>query len=184
MFQFPGFPSICYGFTYGWLRFAQPGFPIQKSPDQWIFAPPRSLSQLVTSFIGSWCQGIPLALFIAWPSSARISYHSQWRSRHCALTSSRLLFPPQTSFAVETQKYWFSWIMQAINRISRNCNCTHIFSDVPQLKFTLPTLVERPLCCLAFITFFSLFSFQGAISGFCWNQIETFNPLNASIHSR
>ena len=29
-----------------------------------------------------------------------------------------------------------SWIMQAINRISRNCNCTHIFSDVPQLKST------------------------------------------------
>ena len=28
------------------------GFPIQKSPDQRIFAPPRSLSQLITSFIG------------------------------------------------------------------------------------------------------------------------------------
>ena len=29
------------------------GFPIRKSPDHRIFAPPRSLSQLVTSFIGS-----------------------------------------------------------------------------------------------------------------------------------
>ena len=29
------------------------GFPIQISPDQWIFAPPRSFSQLITSFIGS-----------------------------------------------------------------------------------------------------------------------------------
>ena len=29
------------------------GFPIQKSPDLWIFAPPRSFSQLITSFIGS-----------------------------------------------------------------------------------------------------------------------------------
>ena len=28
---------------------------------------PRSLSQLVTSFIGSRCQGIPLVLFVAWP---------------------------------------------------------------------------------------------------------------------
>ena len=45
----------------------QPGCPIQKSPDQSSFAAPRSLSQLVTSFIGSWCQGIPLALFTAWP---------------------------------------------------------------------------------------------------------------------
>ena len=31
----------------------QPGFPIQTSPDQWIFAPPRGFSQLITSFIGS-----------------------------------------------------------------------------------------------------------------------------------
>ena len=42
-------------------------FLIQKSPDQWIFAPPRSLSQLTTSFIGSQCQGILLAPFVAWP---------------------------------------------------------------------------------------------------------------------
>ena len=40
-------------FTIRRLRFAQPGFPIQRSPDQRIFAPPRSLSQLITSFIGS-----------------------------------------------------------------------------------------------------------------------------------
>ena len=31
-----------------------------------LFAAPRSLSQLVTSFFGSWCQGIHLALFFAW----------------------------------------------------------------------------------------------------------------------
>ena len=28
---------------------------------------PRGFSQLVTSFIGSRCQGIPLVLFVAWP---------------------------------------------------------------------------------------------------------------------
>ena len=42
------------------------GFPIRKSPDHSSFAAPRSLSQLITSFIGSWCQGIPLALLLAW----------------------------------------------------------------------------------------------------------------------
>ena len=42
-------------------------FLIQKSPDQWMFAPPRSLSQLTTSFVGSQCQGILLAPFVAWP---------------------------------------------------------------------------------------------------------------------
>ena len=30
-----------------------------------IFAPPRGLSQLVTSFVGSWCQGLPHAPFTA-----------------------------------------------------------------------------------------------------------------------
>ena len=53
MFQFPGFPSMRYGLAHGYMRFAHVGLPIQKSPDQWVFAPPRSLSQLVTSFIGS-----------------------------------------------------------------------------------------------------------------------------------
>ena len=42
-------------------------FLIRKSSDQSLRATPRSLSQLITSFIGSWCQGIPLALFFAWP---------------------------------------------------------------------------------------------------------------------
>ena len=43
----------------------QVGFPIRKSPDQCLFAAPRSLSQLITSFVGSWCQGIRPAPFIA-----------------------------------------------------------------------------------------------------------------------
>ena len=64
MFQFPRFPSIRYGLAYGYLRSAQVGFPIRISPDQWIFAPPRSFSQLITSFIGSQCQGIHPALLM------------------------------------------------------------------------------------------------------------------------
>ena len=39
-------------------------FHIRKSPDQRIFAPPRGLSQLVTSFFGDWCQGIRPALLV------------------------------------------------------------------------------------------------------------------------
>ena len=42
-----------------------PGFPIRKSADHWLFAPTRSLSQLVTSFIVSQCQGILPALLVA-----------------------------------------------------------------------------------------------------------------------
>ena len=47
-------------------------------------------------------------------------------------------------------------IMQAINRLlSQNCNCyPHLFrcSTIKYHKL-LSTFVERPLCCLAFITF-------------------------------
>ena len=68
MFQFPALPYdvLLYSHTYDW-SLHQPGSPIRKSAVHRICAPLRSLSQLVTSFIGSWCQGIPLAPFIAWP---------------------------------------------------------------------------------------------------------------------
>jgi hypothetical protein len=42
-----------------------PGYPIRKSPDQSVFAAPRSLSQLITSFIACWRQGIHYVLFVA-----------------------------------------------------------------------------------------------------------------------
>ena len=40
------------------------GFPIRKSADRSVCATPRSLSQLVTSFIDDWCQGIRPALLV------------------------------------------------------------------------------------------------------------------------
>ena len=43
------------------------GCPIRRSAGRWIFAPNRSFSQLITSFVGSQCQGILLVLFLAWP---------------------------------------------------------------------------------------------------------------------
>ncbi len=42
----------------GYPHFMQVGCPIRKSPDQGPFAPPRSLSQLVTSFIACESLGI------------------------------------------------------------------------------------------------------------------------------
>ena len=63
-FSSPGLPLASYVFTYKYLRVAQVGFPIRKSPDQCIFAAPRSISVLIPSFIGSWCQGIRPMLLI------------------------------------------------------------------------------------------------------------------------
>ena len=42
-----------------------PGYPIRKSPDQSVFATPRSLSQLITSFIAIQHQGIHCVPFKA-----------------------------------------------------------------------------------------------------------------------
>ena len=60
MFQFPTFAPISryYSFTIA-------GFPIRTSTDQRSFAPPRSLSQLTTSFVVSESLGIPHTLLFA-----------------------------------------------------------------------------------------------------------------------
>ena len=79
-------------FNAGWLSIAQPGFPIRKSPDRCVFAAPRSLSQLVTSFFGSWCQGIPLALFIAW-STSNLAHIWRFPQAKSFLCSRVFLFP-------------------------------------------------------------------------------------------
>ena len=54
MFQFRGLAhlSVCQAFCLT-------GCPIQKSPDQILFANPRSFSQLTTSFFASKSLGIP-----------------------------------------------------------------------------------------------------------------------------
>ena len=65
MFKFTGLPPYTYGFSIRYMRSSHVGFPIQISVDQWLFAPPHSFSQLITSFIGSQCQGIHPALLFA-----------------------------------------------------------------------------------------------------------------------
>ena len=75
-------------FSTGYLAV---GFPIRKSPDHGSFAAPRSLSQLITSFIGSWCQGIPLALFFAWPIKLLLYKFILLRKSIMVLYNSRIM---------------------------------------------------------------------------------------------
>ena len=57
---------IHYVFMYGYqMLYHLMGSPIQISMDLWIFAPPRSFSQLVTSFFGATYQGILRNPFVA-----------------------------------------------------------------------------------------------------------------------
>ena len=71
LFSFPAgtkmfqFPALAFHIVE-WYLFKIPGCPIRKSADQRSFAPTRSLSQLITSFIASESQGIrhaPLLTF-------------------------------------------------------------------------------------------------------------------------
>ena len=77
MFQFSGFPPYDYGFIIQYMEFVHVGFPIRKSTDLGIFAPPRSLSQLITSFFGSQCQGIRPVLFLLNRFCKCIALHSR-----------------------------------------------------------------------------------------------------------
>ena len=63
MFQFPGFASATYGFSDGYRTNAV-GFPIRRSWDRRLLAPPPSISQRATSFIASQRQGIHQMPFV------------------------------------------------------------------------------------------------------------------------
>ena len=54
-----------YGFIGPYAGFTSVGFPIRKSPGQSLLAALRGLSQLATSFIASYCQGIHHAPLVA-----------------------------------------------------------------------------------------------------------------------
>jgi hypothetical protein len=56
MFQFPGF---AYRIAPVYPAFNGMGCPIRKSADHTVFAGPRSLSQLITSFFAFESLGIP-----------------------------------------------------------------------------------------------------------------------------
>ena len=60
-----GLLVLDYGFIEPYGGFTSMGFPIRKSPDQSLLAAPRGLSQLATSFIAVFCQGIHHAPLVA-----------------------------------------------------------------------------------------------------------------------
>ena len=74
MFQFRGFPTYTYWFSIRSMILHHGCSHIRKSADRSLFAAPRSFSQLVTSFVGSQCQGILHMLFFAWTTFMLWSY--------------------------------------------------------------------------------------------------------------
>ena len=87
------------------LQLSKVGFPIRKSTDQRLFAPPRSLSQRTTSFIASYRQGIhqmPLSHLIALISDAHFGCQRSGVRCHVGTRSDHLV-PDQKS--IETNRY-------------------------------------------------------------------------------
>ena len=66
-FSSGGSPHIPTDSVYDDRTWLLPDCSIRKSADQSLLTAPRSISLLAASFFGSQCQGIPLALFVAWP---------------------------------------------------------------------------------------------------------------------
>ena len=66
MFHFTGYcvPRAIYSRAYDQVL-PQPGYPIRTFTDQSVLAAPRDLSQLTTSFIAYWHQGIHHVLLVA-----------------------------------------------------------------------------------------------------------------------
>ena len=65
-FSSPGSPHTAIYSLYDTWSLHQVSFLIRISAGRGLFAALRSFSQLVTSFFGSWCQGIRHMLFVAW----------------------------------------------------------------------------------------------------------------------
>ena len=75
------------------------GCPIRKSPDQRLFAPPRSLSQLITSFIASESQGIPHALLVTFSNFLLVFFFS----RHAAYAAASRVKLFSSSMSMNSQ---------------------------------------------------------------------------------
>ena len=69
MFQFPAFAHRS---EPVWQAFSLPGFPIRRSADHRSCAPPRGLSQLITSFIAGKSQGIHRTPLVTFPRPCRM----------------------------------------------------------------------------------------------------------------
>ena len=137
MFQFPSFPAHSYVFTVRYLILHQVCSHIRKSPDRGLFTAPRGLSQLVTSFIGSWCQGIHLTLFFAW-TSQRISRFSLLGSRSLELLEFRKQISFRISLRIEKASFFITLNLSPFGEIvaaNYLCCVTHFFGKTYLISF-------------------------------------------------
>ena len=107
------------------------GFPIRKSAGRSLFAAHRSLSQLITSFFGSWCQGIHLMLLFAWTFCIGL-----------------LTFAVRFFELLEFLRTYFRFAVKKLS-LSHRFSFVLCFADLSALHssklYLLPYFVERPI---------------------------------------
>ena len=140
------------------------GFPIRKSAGRSLFPAYRGLSQVITSFIGSQCQGIHLTLFFAWTAVLLFSpfcLTEIWNksSFYClSFANNCILWVVRSKKTMIFRSYFvfcppqdFSW--------SRR-NCSHFFCTEKPIRFNNKFFSITTICFVSF----SLFGFQWAFT--------------------
>ena len=143
------------------------GFPIRRSPDQCLFTAPRGLSQLVTSFFGSWCQGIHLMLFFAWTSLIDLSINH--------------------ALSFIANNFFYGCVFTIFRLISKICSFLlhHIRKDL--LIFIIHFIPRNKtwsfLIICSFLFLFIRFSMNCFTATFAWWRRSGSNRLPLECHS-
>ena len=150
MFQFRPFPSYAYLIQRTMLKYCLSGFPHSE----------------IHGYIGYLL--LPVAYrSLSRPSSAPDAKAFPLRSFQLDLSNHLLILKVE--------------LCRQFNRIFEIVIVTHLY-DVPQLKLKIRSSVlsnKRPLCCLAYHFFITLFSFQGSIF-----QLLLQPDLKICLHAR
>ena len=161
MFQFGGFPTYTYLFSIRYMVLHHVSFLIRKSAGRSLFAANRSLSQLVTSFFGSWCQGIRPVLLFAWTSFA-------CSSLNC------LSFLTNISVINSSVKRFYPFCFLNLLHLSVKLYFTQIFRK-DLLDFDLTNLNLNPFCLCPLIC--SFLTLQYTLFGFQWTYLTPYLTL-------
>ena len=159
MFQFPGFPSHTYWFSMQSTILHRVCSHIRKSADRSLYAAPRSLSQLVTSFFGSQCQGILHMLLFAWTTFLRCSASYSLAVLAVLFFAFRIamiiLHFTVNSFFIRQQKLFFYLLTLRLHCCSRSLEKPDFFKSFSSLYYVCHvyyllfgfqwTLVFKPL---------------------------------------
>ena len=153
MFQFTGFPSCHYLFMTWWHAVNVPRFRIRKSMGHCLLAADHGLSQLTTSFFGSWCQGIHPMLFIAWSLvlSAILTHEFRFRARALrtlAFAFVIISFLKSIEIAAQiiyiTSRFIF-FVFFSANLLSSLCSCQGSIGGLKWTRTTDLALIRRAL---------------------------------------